>query len=352
MDLLSKYRLGSLELTSRVVMAPMTRCRAIGSVPNELMRDYYVQRASAGLIITEGTSTSPSALGYARIPGLYSAEQIKGWRRITSAVQEAGGRIFVQLMHTGRIGHPHNLGPGARLIAPSAVASSGQMWTDQAGMQPLPTPEEMTAADIRETRDELIQVSKNAIEAGFDGVEFHAANGYLLEQFIHPHSNRRTDAYGGSIEKRISFVTEVVGATAEAIGAERTGIRLSPYGTFNDLPHHGEVHATYEALARKLRDLVYVHIVKHTHADFPQTAEAIRSIYGGTIILNGGFDPASAQQALDENEADLISFGKWFVSNPDLVQRLKRRSALNDPKTETFYTAGAEGYVDYPALSA
>lgn len=352
MDLLSPYRLGSHELTSRVVMAPMTRCRAIGAVPNELMRDYYVQRASAGLLITEGTSTSPSALGYARIPGLYTAEQIEGWRRITSGVHEAGGRIFVQLMHTGRVGHPHNLGPGVRLLAPSAVAAAGQMWTDQAGMQPLPAPEEMSAADIRDTRNEFVQASKNAIEAGFDGVEFHSANGYLLEQFIHPHTNRRTDAYGGSIANRIRYVLEVARATADAIGADRTGIRLSPYGTFNDLPHHGEVHATYEALARELRGLVYVHVVKSSHADFPQTASAIRTLFGGTIILNGGFDATSAQQALEADQADLISFGKYFVSNPDLPARIQRRVELVEPKTELFYTASAEGYVDYPALSA
>jgi N-ethylmaleimide reductase len=352
MDLLSPYRLGPIELTSRVVMAPMTRCRAIGAVPNELMRDYYVQRASAGLIITEGTATSPSALGYARIPGLYTADQVKAWRRITSGVHEAGGRIFVQLMHTGRVGHPNNLGPAARLLAPSAVASSGQMWTDQAGMQPLPAPEEMTAADIRDTRNEFVQVSKNAIEAGFDGVEYHAANGYLLEQFIHPHTNRRTDVYGGSIENRIRYVLEVTHATADAIGADRTGIRLSPYGTFNDLPHHGEVHASYEALARELRGLVYVHVVKNSHADFPETARAIRTLFGGTTILNGGFDPATAQQALEASQADLISFGKLYVSNPDLPVRIQRRLELVEPKTELFYTAGAEGYVDYPALSA
>ena len=351
MDLFSSYRLGQLELPNRIVMAPMTRCRAAGNVPNELMRKYYTQRASAGLIITEGTAPSPNGLGYARIPGIFSPEQAGAWRSVTEGVHAAGGRIFVQLMHAGRIAHPNNLPPGARILAPSAVLAAGNMWTDQAGQQPLAVPAEMTAADVREAIDQFVQAARNAIAAGFDGIELHAANGYLLEQFLHPHSNRRSDAYGGSIEGRNRFVIEVARASAEAIGAERVGIRLSPHGTFNDLPAHGEVEASYAALARELRGLVYVHVVGNPHPDFPRTASAIRSAFGGTLILNGGFDRARAEAALAAKQADLIAFGRPFLSNPDLVPRLRGSAALSAPDPATFYTPGPEGYADYPALA-
>ena len=351
MSLFSSYRLGRLELPNRIVMAPMTRCRALGGVPNALMREYYTQRASAGLILTEGTSPSPNGLGYARIPGLYSPEQIAGWRSVVDGVHGAGGRIFVQLMHVGRIGHRANLPSGGRVIAPSAVAADGKMWTDSQGLQPLPTPAEMTAADLRATQAEFVQAAKNAAEAGFDGVELHAANGYLLEQFLHPHTNRRSDEYGGSVERRIRFVVEVVRAAADVLGAERVGVRLSPHGTFNDLPPHAEVDATYTALARELRGSLYLHVINHTHEGFPATAAAIRESFGGPIIINGGYDRERAEQALAAHEGDLVAFGKPFISNPDLVRRLERRGALAEPNTATFYTAGAEGYADYPAFA-
>jgi N-ethylmaleimide reductase len=229
----------------------MTRSRAIGGVPNSLMRDYYGQRASAGLIVTEGIAPSPNALGYARIPGLFSAAQTDGWRAVTARVHEAGGRILAQLMHTGRITHPHNLPSGARTLAPSAVGAGGTMYTDEAGPQAMPVPEVMTEADIRHARDEFVQAAKNALDAGFDGVELHGANGYLLEQFLHPHTNRREDAYGGSVEHRTRFVAEVVEACAEVLGPDRVAIRLSPFNTFNDLPVHAAVQAQYAALAAR-----------------------------------------------------------------------------------------------------
>jgi N-ethylmaleimide reductase len=352
MTLFTPYRLGAIELANHIVMAPMTRSRAIGGVPNELMRDYYTQRASAGLIVTEGVAPSPNGLGYARIPGLFSRDQIEGWRAVTDSVHAAGGRIVAQLMHVGRIAHPHNLPAGGRVLAPSAVRANGTMYTDQEGPQPFPEPAEMTAADVREARGELIQAARNAIEAGFDGIELHGANGYLLEQFLNPHTNRRTDEYGGSVERRARFVLEVAHGAAEAIGAARVGIRLSPYNTFNDLTVHDEVHAQYEAVARGLRGLLYVHVVANPHAGFADTAAAIRAGFGGPIMLNGGFDRARAEAALAAGQADLISFGRPFIANPDLVARMQRGAELAAPQPQTFYTPGPVGYVDYPVSAA
>lgn len=351
MKLFSPLQLGRLELPNRVVMAPMTRSRALGGVPNELMREYYTQRASAGLIVTEGIAPSPNALGYARIPGLFAPEQVEGWRAVTESVHAAGGRIVAQLMHTGRIGHAHNLPAGARVVAPSAVAAAGTMYTDQAGPQPHPTPEAMSEADVRAARDELATAAKNAVSAGFDGIELHGANGYLLEQFLHPHTNRRDDAYGGSVERRARFVAEVADACGDAIGRDRVAIRLSPFNTFNDLPPHDEVHAQYTNLAESLRGLLYVHLVTSAHEGFAATAAAVREAFGGPVMHNGGFDAARAEATLAEGRADLISFGRPFIANPDLVGRLKRGDALASPEPSTFYTPGARGYVDYPALS-
>jgi N-ethylmaleimide reductase len=352
MDLFTPYRLGRIELPNRIVMAPMTRCRAIGGVPNALMSEYYAQRASAGLIITEGTSPSPNGLGYARIPGLYSPAQIDGWRLVTDAVHAANGRLFVQLMHVGRIAHPNNLPAGARILAPSAIASAGTMWTDQAGLQPLAVPGEMSAADVREVHDEFVQSARNAVLAGFDGIELHGANGYLLEQFLHPHTNRRSDAHGGSVDKRIRFVVDVARACADAIGADRVGIRLSPYGTFNDLPAHDEVEATYTTLARELRGLVYVHLVGNAHPDFAKTASAIGTAFGGTMMANGGLDRESAEATLGAKRADLVSLGRPFIANPDLPRRWQQSASLAAANPDTFYTAGADGYSDYPAFAA
>ncbi|WP_053232116.1 alkene reductase [Sandaracinus amylolyticus] len=350
MPLFTPYRLGSLELANRVVMAPMTRSRAIGALPNELMRDYYAQRATAGLIITEGIAPSANGLGYARVPGLFSREQVRGWRAVTDGVHARGGRIFAQLMHVGRIAHPHNLPVGARIVAPSAVRASGTMWTDQEGLLPKAEPEAMSADDVREARDQFVHAARNAIEAGFDGVELHGANGYLLEQFLHPHTNRRTDEYGGSVENRARFVAEVGAASAEAIGAEKVGIRLSPFSTFNDLPAHDEVEAQYTAVARSLRGLAYVHLVESAHEGYAATARAIRATYEGPIMINGGYDRARAEAALAEGRAELVSFGRPFVANPDLVARLERGAPLATPDPSTFYTPGEKGYLDYTTM--
>lgn len=351
MILFSEYRLGSLVLKNRVVMAPMTRSRALGNVPNATMREYYRQRAAAGLIVTEGIAPSANGLGYARIPGLFSAAQVDGFRQVTQAVHQRGGRIFAQLMHTGRIAHALNLPEGARVVAPSAVQAQGNMYTDAQGPQPHTVPEALTEAGVAATRHEFAQAAKNAIDAGFDGIELHAANGYLLEQFLHPHTNRREDGYGGDVQGRNRFTLEVARACAEAIGKERVGIRLSPYGTFNDLPAHEAVHAQYVQLASELGGLAYVHLIGNPHPAFAATARAMRAAFTGALILNGGFDRDQAERALKGNSADLISFGRPFIANPDLVERMQRDLPLAAPNPATFYTPGAEGYVDYPPAS-
>lgn len=348
--LLTPYRLGPLSLTNRAVMAPMTRSRALGNVPNDLMREYYAQRASAGLIISEGTAPSPNGLGYARIPGLYSAEQVDGWRKVTDAVHERGGHIVAQIMHTGRVSHADNHPAGGRTVAPSAVAVQGGMWSDKAmGLVPFPVPEAFDAAGITQARDELVAAAKNAIAAGFDGIELHAANGYLFEQFLNPHTNQRSDAYGGSIDNRVRFVLETAEATAAAIGQERVGIRLSPFNPHNDMAQYDETRAQYTALARGLRGLLYVHIVANAHPDAPATYEAMRRTFEGPIIMNGNFDEARAEAALAAREADLVSFGRPFIANPDFVERVRSGAPIATPNPATFFSASAEGYTDYPS---
>jgi N-ethylmaleimide reductase len=330
----------------------MTRSRAIGGAPNALLRDYYTQRASAGLIITEGTAPSPNGLGYARIPGLYSPAQVDAWRDVTSSVHAAGGRIVAQLMHTGRVAHPLNLPEGARVMGPSAVLAEETMWTDQAGPVPLPMPEAMSDADVDEARGEFVRAAENALTAGFDAVELHAANGYLLEQFLNPHTNRRGEVYGGSIAARNRFLVEVAGEVSAAIGRDRVGVRLSPFSTFNDLRAHDAIEEQYVALARALRDLLYLHLISNADAAFARTAVGMREAFGGPVILNGGFDVSRAESALAEGRADLVSFGRPFISNPDLVDRLRRGAPLATADSATFYTPGPLGYVDYPPLGS
>lgn len=349
--------LGPLKLQNRLVMAPLTRSRAIGNVPNALMAQYYGQRAGAGLIITEGTSPSPNGLGYARIPGIFSDEQVAGWRRVTETVHAGGAKMFLQLMHCGRITHPLNLPPGARTLGPSAVAAAGEMWTDAEGMKPHPVPAAMTAEDIKTTVAEFAKAAKNAIAAGFDGVELHAANGYLLEQFLRPNSNLRTDAYGGAIENRARFVLEVAEAVCAAIGKDRTGIRLSPFGVFNDMPVYDAMADDYTWLAGALdkRGLVYVHLVDHSPMGAPAVPAsikaAVRANFKRTLILSGGYDAARAEADLAAGKADLVAFGRPFLANPDLVARFRAGAALNAPDAGTFYTPGPQGYTDYPALA-
>jgi N-ethylmaleimide reductase len=356
--LFSKTTLGSLTLQNHLVMAPMTRSRAIGNIPNALMAEYYAQRATAGLIITEGTSPSPNGLGYPRIPGIFSAAQIAGWQRVTDAVHVHGAKMFIQFMHCGRIGHALNLPAGARILAPSAVMAVGEMYTDAEGMKPHPVPQAMTEADIKATIEEFAQAAKNALAAGFDGVELHGANGYLLEQFIRPNSNQRTDRYGGTIENRARFMLEVADAVIGAIGKDKVGIRLSPFGVFNDMPLYDAMEADYTYLAQQLnaRGLAYIHLVDHSSMGAPPVPAsmkgAFRNAFKGKLILSGGYDAARAESDIAAGKCDLVAVGKPFLSNPDLVSRWKTGVALNAPDMNTFYTPGANGYTDYPALDS
>jgi N-ethylmaleimide reductase len=357
--LFTKVKVGSIELKNRVVMAPMTRCRAIGNIPNDLIAEYYKQRSGAGLIITEGTSPSPNGLGYARIPGIFSQQQVEGWRKITSAVHQNGGRIFLQMMHTGRISHAFNLPAGAEVLAPSAVKPAGQMWTDSAMMQDFSTPKAMSAEDLVKTKAEFVSAAKNAVEAGFDGIELHSANGYLLEQFLSPISNIRNDSYGGSIENRCRYVIEVAGAVADAIGKERTAIRLSPYGVASDMPHYPEIDATYDYLSKELNelDIAYLHLVDHSALGAPavplELKKTIRNNFRNTIILSGGYEKERAEADLQSGLGDLIAFGRPFINNPDLVSRMKDDQALSQNlNMDLFYTSDEKGYIDYPVYSA
>lgn len=353
--LFQPYKLGTIELKNRVVMAPMTRSRAINNVPNDLMVTYYTQRAEAGLIITEGVSPSPNGLGYPRIPGIFSEEQVAGWGKVTKAVHDAGSKIFLQLMHTGRVGHPNNLPAGAEVLGPSAVAAPGEMYTDSEGQKSHPVPRAMSLQDIAIAIEEFATAAKNAIEAGFDGVELHAANGYLIEQFLNTASNKRDDEYNGtSVEGRTRFAREVASKVVAAIGAERVGIRVSPYGVFNGSVSDAETDAVYIHLAEEMSKLglAYIHVVDHSGMGAPpvkqEIKKAIRSAFRGTYILSGGYDRARAEADLTESKGELVAFGRPFLGNPRLVTKLQNGSVLTDPDYGTLYTPGEKGYSDYP----
>jgi len=347
-----------INLSNRIIMSPMTRSRAdAGNVPNTLMAEYYGQRAGAGLIITEGTSPSPNGLGYARIPGLFNAEQVRGWKLVTDAVHAKGGKIVIQLMHTGRVTHIANLPAGAEVVGPSDAVCPGEMFTDTQGMQPHSAPRAMNDQDIQKAIKEYATSAKLAIEAGFDGVELHAANGYLIEQFLNPNVNLRTDEYGTSIAGRNRFALEVVNAVVAAIGAGRVGIRLSPYGIFNGTGAFSGVEDQYLTLVQELSGLglLYVHVLDHSAMGTPPVPaslkQSLREAFKGPFILAGGFDAAGAETALKANQADLIAFGRQFLANPDLVKRMQTDAAQNAPDMSTFYTPGAKGYTDYPVLA-
>jgi N-ethylmaleimide reductase len=338
-----------------MVMAPMTRARAMGNVPNALMATYYEQRAEAGLIISEGTSPSPNGLGYLNIPGIFSEAQVSGWRVVTEAVHRKGGKIFVQLMHTGRIGHPANLPPGAEVLGPSAVAAAGEMFT-LAGPMPQPVPRRVEEADIANAIQEFAAGARNAKAAGFDGVELHSANGYLLDQFLNPRSNQRQDGWGGDSQRRSRFVLEVARAVAAAIGSDRVGIRLSPYGVFNDLGPFEGIDEAYLSLVQELSKLklVYLHLVDHSAMGAPPVPQNLkddlRRAFSGALILSGGYDRDRAEADLAAGHGELVAFGRSFLANPDLPQRLQRRAPLNEPDPTTFYVPGEKGYTDYPIL--
>ena len=356
--LFDSIKIRNLQLSNRTVMSPMTRSRAVeANTPNALMAEYYGQRAGAGLIVTEGTSPTPNGLGYARIPGLFDARQVAGWKLVTDAVHAKGGKIVVQLMHTGRVTHAANLPAGAECVGPTADVLPGQMYTDEHGMQPHTAPRAMTEADIAKAVAEFAQSARLAVEAGFDGIELHAANGYLIEQFLNPNVNTRTDGYGGSPQGRNRFALEVARATAEAIGADKVGIRLSPYGVFNGTGPFADVDAQYQALVEGLSGLglLYVHVLDHSAMGAPavpaQIKKALREGFDGPFIAAGGFDHASGEKVLAAGDADLVAYGRPFLANPDLVARMKSDAPMNPIDMDTFYTPGAKGYTDYPALA-
>ena len=354
MKIFEEYQLGPITLKNRIVMAPMTRSRAINNIPNELMAEYYGQRANAGLIITEGTSPSPNGLGYPRIPGVFNKEQVEGWKKVTSAVHANGGKIFLQIMHTGRVSHPLNMPKGSEILAPSAVPLDGEMYTDQEGLKSYPRPNVMTPENVQNAIKEHVEAAKNGIEAGFDGIELHGANGYLIEQFLNPGTNLRDDEYGGSIENRCRFAIEIAKGVAAAIGADKTAIRLSPYGANSGMtPKYDTVKETYVYLAQQLAKigLAYIHLVDHSSLGNPEVPQEIKNnisrAFGGTIIASGGLNLKSANDILEQGQAQLVAFARYYIANPDLEFRFKNGIALKTPNTETFYTAGKEGYTDY-----
>lgn len=357
--LFEPMRIRSLPLNNRLVMSPMTRSRAVeANTPNALMAEYYAQRASAGLIVSEATATSPNGLGYPRIPGLYDAEHVRGWRLTTEAVHARGGTIVAQLVHTGRVAHVANLPAGAEVLAPVDGVCPGEIYTDTLGLQSFSPARAMTEREIAQAIEEFAQSAVLAIEAGFDGVELHAANGYLIEQFLNPNINQRTDGYGGTIDGRNRFALEVTQAVCAAIGADRVGIRLSPYGVFNATGAFADVEPQYLALCEALSalGLLYLHVLDHSAMGAPPVPDTLkrqlRQCFDGPFILAGGFDRASAETALAEDGADLIAFGRPFLANPDLVERMRAGATLNTPDMATFYTADAKGYTDYQTLGS
>ncbi|MET8094775.1 alkene reductase [Micromonospora sp. NPDC005220] len=352
--LFSPFTLGKLELTNRIVMAPLTRNRAgEDQVPQEISATYYGQRASAGLIITEGTQPSAVGQGYADTPGIHSAEQVEGWRAVADAVHAGGGKIVMQLMHVGRIGHPDNKG-GLESVAPSAIAAPGEIFTRD-GMKAYPVPRELRGDELPGIVEEFVRAARNAVDAGLDGVELHAANGYLLHQFLAPSSNLRTDGYGGSPEARARLVIEVTRAVVEAVGADRVGIRISPSHNIQGVVEEdaADVAATYGALVDAIAPLglAYLHALADPTSDL---IVDLRRRFGGPFIANDGFASvttrADAERIVDGGLGDLVAVGRNFLANPDLPRRWEIGAPLNEPDQSTFYTPGPRGYTDYPTL--
>jgi N-ethylmaleimide reductase len=352
--LFDPIELGDIQAKNRLIMAPLTRSRAGASrVPNALMAEYYGQRAGAGLIISEATAISPQGYGWFGAPGIYSQSHVEGWKLVTEAVHAKGGKIVLQLWHMGRVSHP-DFQNGELPLAPSAIAAEGMANTPE-GKKPYVVPREMSIEQIRMTVEDYARGAGQAIEAGFDGVEIHAANGYLLDQFIRDASNKRTDEYGGEAENRIRIVREVIDAVSAKIGARKVGIRLSPNINYNGMGDSNPVN-TYSVLMNALNkyDLAYVHVRETLPKDGETlplwVTSTIREIYEGNLIVNGGYGRTRAMQAIEKNEADAVAFGVPFIANPDLVERYLTGAALNDPDQTTLYAGGVEGYTDYPTL--
>ncbi len=363
--LFTPFQAGALSLANRIVMAPLTRNRAPDAIPTPLMAAYYSQRASAGLLVTEATAISPQAQGYADVPGLYGTEQLDGWRRVTDAVHEADGKIVVQLWHVGRVSHTSLQPDGQAPVAPSAIRAKTKTVLIKDGVPTFTDtsePRALDAAELPGIVQDYRHAARNAIDAGFDGVEIHAANGYLLDQFLKTGANHRTDDYGGSIRNRARLLLEVVRAVVDTIGADRTGIRLSPVTPANDVVD-ADPQALFDHVVRHLAplNLAYIHVIEGATggpreiSDRPFDYAALRQAWrdaGGTgaWMVNNGYDLAEAEKALADG-ADLVAFGKAFIANPDLVARLRRGGPFNEPDRSTFYGGGEKGYTDYPGLA-
>jgi N-ethylmaleimide reductase len=359
--LFESTRLGALTLQNAIVMAPLTRQRADAKgVPQPHVVDYYAQRAEAGLIIAEGTQPSYAGQGYSRTPGIHTDAQVQAWSKVTAAVHAHGARMAIQLMHAGRIAHPLNRQIADAPVAPSAIAAAGKIWTDQQQMVDMPEPRALTLGEIPAVIEEFVQAARNAVAAGFDVVELHTANGYLLNQFLATGTNQRTDAYGGSLPNRIRFVVETVAAVAAAIGVERTAIRVSPGHMFNDLRDEDPI-ATHRALLDALPTgaMAYVHVMLadafdpslNNAGDTAAILPALRPHVAGPLIAAGGFTAESGAAALASGLLQAVVYGRPFIANPDLVSRFKRGLTLAAPRAELFYTPGPEGYSDYPVAA-
>jgi len=353
--ILEPFKSPSLLLRNRIAMAPLTRCRAENNIPSSIHVKYYKQRATAGLIISEGAQISPMAVGYPDTPGIHSKAQIEGWKKVTETVHKEGGKIYIQLWHVGSISHPLFLN-GNLPLAPSAVQPDGLSRTKE-GKKPHPIPKEMSLDDIRQTLEDFAEGAQNAIEAGFDGVEIHGANGYLINQFLCDSSNKRTDQYGGDIKNRCQFALEVVEAVSQSIGSEKTGIRLSPGGIGHDIMD-SNAKKLFEHLINSLNnfDLAYLHLMEpyvnlsHIPNSVQGIAKHFRPLYNGNLMINNGFDQQSGNKVIEEGYADMVAYGKLFISNPDLVKRFELNAPLNPWDESTFYSLGEKGYTDYTCI--
>ena len=356
-DLFTPLSLGSLTLPNRMVMPALTRSRAAdGDVPTAMNALYYAQRASAGLIITEGSQISPQGKGYILTPGIYSTQQVAGWKLVTEAVHANGGRIFLQLWHVGRMSHPDLQIGGAIPVAPSAIKPEGQQVYTTEGFKDVETPHALSIEEISWVVADFRKGAENAKEAGFDGVELHGANGYLIDQFLQDKSNQRNDRYGGSIENRVRFLSEVVDAVREIWSADRIGVRISPENRLFDIADSNP-QPLFEHVARELskRDIAYLSVIEGDMTGtnkIPFDYAALRGAFKGAYLANNSYDQARAAAAIAEGRADLVAFGRPFIANPDLVERFRKSATLNAPDADTFYGGTEKGYVDYPTLEA
>jgi N-ethylmaleimide reductase len=362
MSLFEPFQSKRLALKNRIVMAPMTRARNPNGIPDEMNARYYQQRTNAGLIITEGTAISPTATGVLHIPGLYTAEQVAGWKLVTAAVHAAGTKIFTQLWHVGRVSHTSNQPGGIAPVSASDIAAANSFaWGyDENGKEsfvPCSTPRALTTAEVKTVVQDFANAAANAILAGFDGVELHGANGYLIEQFLNPHINHRTDEYGGSIENRSRFLLEAIDASIANIGADKVAIRLTPFGGLHEMPHYPELEATYNYLAKELshRNIAYIHIMdqksRGSYALPDGYLARFRKAYDGILILAGGMDKEKSNQYIAEGLIDLAGFGEPFIANPDLADRLQNDWPLSEPDRNLHYGGGTHGYTDYPVYA-